>query len=720
MWLAPTTARADDQGQGLDPPPEGEPIEISQLELESLLDIEVSAATKRPVKISDLPSTASAVTREQIRDYGWRSINELLFTLPGFSPAQDCERRLAGFRGGWEGWNSNHLLLGIDGLPHINVETGGAFTWESAPLFFARKVEVVRGPASAVYGSNAMNGVVAVETLSAADFGDGGVQARARGGFGMRTLDAVGGQKGSWGDAVIGLSATNDHGDEYLDTDDSLRLDESGAPALFQVQDERTSSYLWLKFEPHAIVRGLELSVHRQTEQTETGHGWTFWTPDIEEYVRDYRLSLDVRYRRAFDRVKVEGAAQYQLEDYEASIRHYPAGAFDGFYPQGVTEMVDTAFRSLFARGQAEVDLGRGANLLGGIEYTGVLYQGDDSHQANAILVDPTGEYPQLDDFRALGDVYEPILDRPVHRAGAYAQAVSGELLGKRIELTLGARYDSLFYRYADMESDARPVLSDSHQQMSPRAGLVVRPADTVRLKLMAGHAFRTPSIVELFSANGWTASSNPKVLRPETMTMYEAAADWAPLPPLRLRLNGFYVVQRNAIDYEVEGGLIKNIFSNRRVGAELELLAQSRLGRFTLDGFASTSYVRLVDETVLDPELEESDRLVWAPSHLAKAGARVSSGRFGGTATLYYQGKTRRRSSDRIEEMWNELRPRDVPAWLSVGATLFYRPWTGVKLGVEASNLFDTAGPIINPGAHSFDYRTPPREIMAVVELDL
>jgi outer membrane receptor protein involved in Fe transport len=460
--------------------------------------------------------------------------------------------------------------------------------------------------------------------------------------------------------------------------------------------------------------------VHRQTEQTETGHGWTFWTPDIEEYVRDYRLSLDVRYRRAFDRVKIEGAAQYQLEDYEASVRHYPAGALDGFYPQGVTEMVDTAFRSLLARGQAEIGLGGGASLLGGLEYTGVLYEGDDSHQSNAMLVDPTGEYPQLDDFREQGDVYEPILDRPVHRVGAYAQAVSGELLGKRVELTLGARYDNLFYRYADLEAVDRPVLSDSHQQVSPRAGLVVRPSDTVRLKLMAGHSFRTPSIVELFSSNGWTASSNPKELRPETMTMYEAAADWAPLPPVRLRLNGFYIDHRHTIDYEVEGGLVKNIFSNRRVGAELELLAQTRFGRTALDGFASTTYVRLVDEEVLDPELDESDRLVWAPSHLAKSGARVSRGPFGGTATLYYQGKTRRRSSDRIEPMWNQLRPRDVPAWLSVAATAFYRPWAGVKVGVEATNLFDTAGPLINQGAHAFDYRTPPREVMAVVELDL
>lgn len=720
VWLAPAVALAG----GPDPLPEqpagGEPIEISQIELESLLDLEVSAATKQPVRISDLPSTASAVTRDQLLDYGWATINDLLYTLPGFGPAQDYERRLHSFRGGSEGWNSNHLLLAIDGMPHINVETGGASTWGSAPLFFARKVEVVRGPASAVHGSNAMHGVVAVETLDADDLGDGGIQARARAGYGTYTIDAVGAQKGSWADAVIGLNAHLSEGDEYMDTDDSYRVDQTGAPARFLVQDELSSSYLWLKLQPRAVARGLQLSVHRQAEQTETGHGWQVWTTDVEEYVRGSSLVVDLSYRRALDRLTVEGAAQYQIEDFAAAVRQYPAGALDGTYPQGVTEVLDTTFRSLLGRGQAELALARGATVLGGLEYSALLYSGDELHQANAQLVDPTGEYPQLDDFRPQGDVYEPIRDRPVHRAAVYAQAVSGELLGDRVELTLGVRYDNLFYRYVDVESGARPALFDTHRQLSPRAGLVVRVADTVRLKLMAGHSFRTPSMVELFSANSWTASSNPKSLRPETMTTYEAAADWAPAPPLRLRLNGFYIDHRHAMDYEVEGGLIQNIFSNRRVGAELELLGQTRLGRIALDGFASTTYVRLVDETVVDPDLSESDDLVWAPSHLAKAGARASIGRFGGTATLHYQGKTRRRRSDRVEEMWNELRPRDVPAWLSAAATLYYRPWSGIKLGVQATNLFDTAGPIINRGAHSFDYRLPPREILGVVEIDL
>jgi len=717
--LAPAVARADTQ-PALDGPAGDQPIEVSQLKLESLLDLEVKAATRQPVKIGDLPGTASAVTGDQVRDYGWQSINDLLYTLPGFDRSQDYERRLAGFRGERERWNANRLLLTMDGVPHNNIETGAAFTWNSTPLFFARKVEVVRGPASAVYGSNAMHGVVAIETLSADDLGDGGVRARVRAGTRTQSLDAVGAEKGSWADAVVGLSAVTSDGDEYMDTDDSYRMDAAGEPARFRVQDDQSSSYLWVKVQPRAAARGLEISLHRQSEQTETGHGWEFWLPDIEEYVRDQRTMVDVQYRRDTDRLRFETAAQYQREDYQASIRLYPSGAFDGTYPQGVTEAVDTTFHSVFGRGQLELRMARRVSLLGGVEYTGVLYRGDDAHYANAQLVDPSGEYPQLDEFRPQGAVYEPILDRPVHRMGVYAQAVSGALFGERIELTLGARYDNLFYRYEDVSVEERPLRSDSQQQVSPRAGLVVRPSDSLRFKLMAGHAFRTPTIVELFASNGWTASSNPQALRPETMTSYEAAVDWAPARPVRVRANGFYIDQRRAIDYTEGIGLIENMFSNRRVGAELELLAESRLGRFAVDGFASYSVVRLVDETVLDPALSESQSLVWVPSQLGKAGVRAASDRLGFTATIYYQGKTRRRRSDRTDAMWGQLRPADISSWLTAGATAFVRPRRGLKLGVEGSNLLGSRGRIINPGAHAFDYRAVPREVLAILELEL
>jgi outer membrane receptor protein involved in Fe transport len=720
LALLPTTVWGDEVDKLIAGAPDGEPIELSEVELGSLLDLEVGAATRKKTPIAELPSTASAVTREQILDYGWRSINDMLYTLPGFAPSQDWERRLAGFRGERERWNANRLLLTVDGMSHNNIETGAAFTWETTPLFFARQVEVVRGPASAVYGSNAMHGVVALQTVTADDLGDGGVEARVRAGGKSQAVDAVGAQKGTWADAVIGLSGHITDGDEYLDTDDSYRMDADGRPAEMMVQDERAASYLWLKINPKAAAKGLEISFHRQADESETSHGWGDWLPDVGEYVREQRTMVDATYRRPMGRFTLETAGQYQRQDYQAAIRFYPAGAFEGYYPQGVTEAVDTSFDSLGARGQLELALPRGATALAGVDYQGVLYGGDEEHYSNADLLDPAGEYPQLDGYRPLGPVYEPILDRPVHRVGVYGQAVTGALLGEHLELTAGVRYDDLFYTYEDIADPARPEVSDSQRQVSPRVGLVVRPADGLRLKLMAGHAFRTPTLVELFAANGWTATSNPKQLRPETSNSYEAAVDWAPIAPLRVRGNAFYLDHRNIIDYQLEDGLLYNVSSSRRVGGELEVVGQTQVAGIGLDGFASYSHVRLVDETIFDETLSEEDRLSWAPSHLVKAGMRVGTARVGGTVTAYWQGTTRRRASDRMDEMWNQLRPAEIAPWLTTSATLFARPTPGLKLGLEGTNLLGTGGRIVAPGSHSFDYRVAPREIMGVAEMDL
>jgi iron complex outermembrane receptor protein len=720
VWMVPVSAWAQEAEDLLGAPP-GQPVEMAELELDSLLELEVTAATRQPVKISDAPSTASAVTRDQILDYGWRSANDVLFTLPGFFPSQDWERRLPGFRGDRERWNANQLLVTMDGMSHNDVETGAAPTWETTPLFFARQVDVVRGPASAVYGSNATHGVVGVETVDVADIGDGGAQARLRAGPRSQTIDAVAGQKGAWAEAVVGVSFHATGGDEYLDTDDSYRMDDSGAPVRFMTQDERSGSYLWLKMKPTASpVRGLTLSFHRQTDDWEMSHGWTGWATDGEGYVRQTRTIIDATYRRSWRRLTLQTSAQHHGLKGSYSAHYYPAGAFDDFYPDGVVENGRYGIRTLFAGQQAELALGRGSNLFGGVEYTMLRYPGDDYHTANAQLVDPDGEWPQLDGLVAQGSLYEPITGRPVQRVGVYGQWVSGALLGERLELTAGARYDDLFYRYQDLEAAGRPVLSDSKREFSPRLGLVVRPADALRLKLMAGRAFRTPTIGELFASNSWTGSSNAKELDPETTLTYEAAVDWAPAPPLRLRANAFFIDYRSAIAYTVDQALQKNIFSDRKVGSEVELLGEKKIGRLSLDGFASYSYVRLVDETVLDDALSDADVLVWAPSHLVKLGLRAGTERYGLTATAHYQGKTRRRSSDRVDAMWNTLRPHDVPGWLTASASAWVRPWRGVKLGLEGSNLFGSRGGIIQPGAHSFDYRVAPRELLGVLELDL
>lgn len=729
LLVAPAAARAQGEPtRGVELPggvqlPEGETgerVAAEDLDLESLLELEVSAATKQPIKISDLPSTASAVTRAQLRDYGWRSLNQVLTTLPGFAPSQDYERRTIGFRGEREPWNNNRLLILMDGMPHNGIETGTAYTAAATPVFFAQKVEVIRGPASAVYGSNALHGVVAVQTVGVDDLGDGGVEARLRAGTGTQTLEAVGAQRADWADAVVGLSAHHADGDDYMDTDDSYRLDERGELARFRVGDEQEVSYLWLKLQPRLALDGLTISLHRQGQTAQTGHGWSAWIPDVEDEVTESRTIVELDYRKTAGPATFDQALQYQRARYFANTRSYPAGAFDGMYPDGVTEVVDTHFHSLVGRSQVQVVVGPEIGLLAGLEYAGVLNRGDTAHYSNVFIDDPTGEAPPVDGFRDIAPVYEPIVDRPVHKVGALVQAVSGGLLGDRLELTTGLRYDNLFFRYEEIATPARPVVSDSHQQLSPRAALVARVTDSLRLKAMAGHAYRTPSLVELFASNSRQAASNPRELAPESSTTLELAADWAIAAPVRLRANGFFIRHRNIIDYAFETGLLNNLFSNRRIGAEAEVLVETDVGGLKLDGFASYSHVRLLDETVLDPTLSEAGALVWSPAHLVKAGARAAGARLGGTVSAYAQGQTRRRASDRVDVVFRAERPVSVPGWIAVDASLFARVRGGLRVGVEGQNLLGTTGGIIAPGDHSFDYRVPARQILGVIDLDL
>jgi outer membrane receptor protein involved in Fe transport len=385
-----------------------------------------------------------------------------------------------------------------------------------------------------------------------------------------------------------------------------------------------------------------------------------------------------------------------------------------------VTEIVDTRFHSLFARSQARLDLPRGLHLLGGVEYTGILYRGDDRHQANVDLTDPAGEFAQLDEFRTYGPVYEPILDRPVHRIGSYVQAVSGQLLGDAAELTAGARYDTLHFHYDEVDEPARSSREGSFHQLSPRVGLVVRPHRSLRLKAMAGRSFRTPTIIELFLSNSWSGATDPEALEPESSRTYELAVDWAPASWARLRANVLHVDQKNTIDFDNATGLLRNILSNRRGGGEVEALVERRVGPMEVSGFASYSYARLLDEEVLDPALTPSSSLVWSPGHMLKGGLRANDSWYGGSLSGTWQGMVRRRSSDRMDPLFRTLRPPSVPAWLAINASLFVRPRGGIKVGLEGWNLLGSSGHLVAPNDHSFDYPIAPREILGVVELDL
>ncbi len=131
----------------------------------------VSVATKTRMDTQKAPSVVSVITGEQIRNMGARDIIDVLRTVPGFDmiPSAQFSITRTGIRGMYSGaWNDKMKTM-IDGH-HIQAAEGHAFQhFDRLPIASIRQIEIIRGPGSALYGSNAFLGVVNIITKEGGD-----------------------------------------------------------------------------------------------------------------------------------------------------------------------------------------------------------------------------------------------------------------------------------------------------------------------------------------------------------------------------------------------------------------------------------------------------------------------------------------------------------------------------------------------------------------------
>jgi vitamin B12 transporter len=140
----------------------GQQMELNlQLEIEPLSANVVVTAEAFPVETNSTPVRVDVMTHEQIQEQETISVPDLLATLPGFSLARTSRE------GGQatlflDGGNSNHTKVLIDGAPANS--SGGFIDFSNLMLDNVEKIEVVHGAESAIYGSDAMDGVVQIFT----------------------------------------------------------------------------------------------------------------------------------------------------------------------------------------------------------------------------------------------------------------------------------------------------------------------------------------------------------------------------------------------------------------------------------------------------------------------------------------------------------------------------------------------------------------------------
>jgi len=198
--------------------------DLLKLDIEDLADVQVSVVSKKNEKLSEAPGVISLVTRNEIKKYGALTLLDIFDRVPSlqvYSSAFAPNNNLS-IRGGSNQHYTNRILFLINGRPYRESHTGG---WNipfflGFPVSIIERVEVIRGPGSVLYGSNAYTGVINIVTRKGDDNAlDPEVQA-TYGTFNTQQVEAVGGYSGTDYAVTMAYKKFTDEGWDYRITDE--------------------------------------------------------------------------------------------------------------------------------------------------------------------------------------------------------------------------------------------------------------------------------------------------------------------------------------------------------------------------------------------------------------------------------------------------------------------------------------------------------------------
>lgn len=150
--------------------PTGPPGDLSELSLEALMDLEVTSVSRKTQRLANTAAAVFVISQEDIRRSGATSIPELLRMVPGVQVARMDANKWAVSIRGINGRFASKLQVLKDGRSVYTPLFSGVI-WENldTPLEDIERIEVIRGPGAAMWGSNAVNGVINIITMHGAD-----------------------------------------------------------------------------------------------------------------------------------------------------------------------------------------------------------------------------------------------------------------------------------------------------------------------------------------------------------------------------------------------------------------------------------------------------------------------------------------------------------------------------------------------------------------------
>lgn len=647
-------------------PPAGPPDEMARL-----LNTPVIIASRLQQNQEEAPSAVFVVTRTDIERYGWRELADILRTLPGFDFGNDGTALIGlSERGIWA--HEGKVLLMVDGIQVSPLHNGNVNYYGNYPAELIERVEVIRGPGSALYGQFAGAAVINLITRSAED--------PEAGRFTLRGTTLGAGNHGGGGFLVtngqfsngaaislnVGYQAGPFSRQPYVD---SFITNQSFAQDQGNTRREVTNLF----GEVRALGTTVNLVRVAFQEAQVDGGGSGNGNPVLPGLAPGTlgtasRIVQGLRAQRsfAFDRGLALDTRVELLENTGGSV--FPQDR----YANGVNHSGTERSRFIFD-----------AALRWNLPYPGVLVAGAGFIQDRERSVD-------LQNQGALRDPKDP-----------------GHLL---VQQTLQTRYGYLQYTQQagafGLTAGGRYEESDLSHAFAPRLGLTYVEG-RFNAKLLYGEAFRVPTLFQTYS----TFFAFKGYLRPEIIRSRELELGWRFTPTTVARLNLYRMSVTRAISFGLDSNGIYyvNAGSTNSKGLEASLEVRNQ----DWGGYANLSYTR--PDGQVDPFFLSSDGSAFLGISPLKVnvGAYLRLGPVQVAPSLLYasarEGQTAGSALSGITPgslLPNLIESAPQPGRLLVNLTVAWKDWigTGTEARLAGSNLGAARYPVLQPyyGAHA------------------
>ena len=556
----------------------------------------VEAATLHTQTLADAPASVTVLSADEIRTYGWRTLGEALAAVREFYVTNDRAYQYTGVRGfSLPGDYTTRLLLMLNGhaLTDNIYSSNGFFGQDFAlDMDLVKRIEIIRGPSSALYGSNGVFATINIVTKSP-------VEAKAlrasteTGSFGEKKLElSTGLHLGGGANLLLSGSAFNNSGQSLYFPGLGWARNADGERGYHAF-----ASLVWRNWTFTGLLGSREKQVPT---------GWFGTIPGDPgnkildrrgffeaAYARDLSARRKVRWRIYYDQYRYDSRYDTMLGDEIADYRDRTAGDWVG--------------------SQLAYDLA--------IPHIGLLTVGG---ELNA-------------DIRALQQYYEATpqrvgvlnADHPDFSYGVFAQ--QQWQIEPAWTVYLGVRFD---------DSRLHSVF------VSPRVAVVYRASTRTSYKFLYGRAFRNPNAYERYYSDGMNETGNAS-LSPERAETFEADAERKLGGRWTGALNLYHYKLNNLIDAATTpAGFLQyqNSESGRADGVGAELSGKP-VGR--METTASVAFEH--------PEIDNRGWLVNAPSCIAKwrAAAPMFQNKLWAAAAMQYLSPRRTVADSGVPSVW-------------------------------------------------------------------